>query len=68
MHQSVSPRAGDPWRKQEESPVVSEAGDALSKWPRHDAGEHVPEAWAKVPGMSEMPGIVEGENAPSLGD
>ena len=45
-------------RKEEESLALPEAGDALSQGTRDDAGEHLPEAWAEVSGVSEMPGIV----------
>ena len=34
--------------------AVSEAGESLSCGPCDDAGEHVPEAWAEIPGVSEV--------------
>jgi len=41
--------------------ALSKAGDALSEGTRDDAGEHVPEAGAKIPGMPEMPKVLDGK-------
>jgi hypothetical protein len=42
-------------KKQEESLALPKADDALPEGPRDDAGEHVPQAWERLPGMPEMP-------------
>jgi hypothetical protein len=54
LYQSTSPRARDLRGEQEESLGVSAACDSLSQGPRHDAGEHLPKAWERLPGMQEM--------------
>ena len=68
LYQPVSPGARDLRGKQEESLDVSEEGGALSQGTRHDASQHLPEAWAEVSGVSEMPGIVEERNVLGLGE
>jgi len=60
LHPAASSGAGDLRREQAARLALSEAGDSLSAGARNDAGEHVPEAGAEVPGVPEMPGIGEG--------
>jgi len=67
VHQAASSGAGDLRREQAARLALSEAGDSLSAGVRDDAGEHLSEAGAEVPGVSEMPSIRERQNALSPG-
>lgn len=48
--------------------ALSETGESLSAGARDDAGEYLPKAGAEIPGVPEMPGIGEREDALSFGE